>query len=77
MACWLTSFIWQGCGPTNVAKNQSLTKAFIWVYIPVLLLLPDYFIAITPGLPDPSFNQTASVALFAVFYAQGMPGIPL
>ncbi|MFI3185065.1 MAG: O-antigen ligase family protein [Methylococcaceae bacterium] len=57
-----------------VAKNQSITKAFIWGYIPVLLLLPDYYRAITPGLPDPTFNQTASVALFAVFMMQGMPG---
>ena len=57
-----------------VAQNQSLTKAFIWVYIPTLLLLPDYYHAITPGLPDPTFNQSASVALFAVFLMQGAPG---
>jgi len=57
-----------------VAQNQSVTKAFIWVYIPTLLLLPDYYRAITPGLPDPSFNQSASVALFAVFVMQGSPG---
>ncbi len=57
-----------------VAQNQSVTKAFIWVYIPTLLLLPDYYRAITPGLPDPSFNQSASVALFAVFLMQGAPG---
>lgn len=57
-----------------VAQNQSITKAFIWVYIPVLLLLPDYYHAITPGLPDPNFNQTASAALFAAFLMQGSPG---
>lgn len=57
-----------------VAQNQSLTKAFIWVYIPSLLLLPDYYHAITPGLPDPSFNQSASIAVFAVFIMQGSPG---
>lgn len=57
-----------------VAQNQSVTKAFIWVYIPTLLLLPDYYRAITPGLPDPSFNQSASVALFAVFIMHGSPG---
>lgn len=57
-----------------VAQNQSVTKAFIWVYMPTLLLLPDYYRAITPGLPDPSFNQSASVALFAVFVMQGAPG---
>lgn len=57
-----------------VAQNQSVTKAFIWAYLPTLLLLPDYYRAITPGLPDPSFNQSASVALFAVFIMHGSPG---
>jgi hypothetical protein len=57
-----------------VAQNQSLTKAFIWIYIPVLLLLPNYYRAITPGLPDPTFNQTAAVALFIVYFMQGSPG---
>ncbi|MEI6708791.1 MAG: O-antigen ligase family protein [Methylococcales bacterium] len=57
-----------------VAQSQSVTKAFIWAYIPILLLLPDYYQAITPGLPDPSFNQAASVALFVIFLIKGMPG---
>jgi hypothetical protein len=57
-----------------VAQKQSLTKAFIWAYIPILLLLPDYWHAITPGLPDPNFNQSAAVALFAVFLMKGAPG---
>ena len=57
-----------------VAQKQSLTQAFIGVYIPVLLLLPDYYFAITPGLPDPTFSQSASVALFAVFLMQRAPG---
>ena len=58
----------------KVAQSQSITKAFIWGYIPILLLLPDYFRAVTPGLPDPNFNQTASVALFVVFMMKGRPG---
>ena len=57
-----------------VAQNYSVQKAFIWVYIPTVLLLPDYYRAITPGLPDPTFNQSASVALFAVFVMKGSPG---
>ena len=57
-----------------VAQNQSVHKSFIWVYIPSLLLLPDYYHAVTPGLPDPSFNQSASVALFIVFLQKGAPG---
>ena len=57
-----------------VAQNQSITKAFIWIYIPTLLLLPDYFYAITPGLPDPTASQSAAVALFIAFLIQGSPG---
>ncbi len=57
-----------------IAQNQSVQKAFIWVYIPTLLLLPDYYRAMTPGLPDPTFNQSASVALFGVFMMKGSPG---
>lgn len=57
-----------------VAKHQSLTKAFIWGYIPILLLLPDYYRAVTPGLPDPNFNQAASFALFVVYLMKGAPG---
>ena len=58
----------------NLARKQSVTKAFIWGYIPVLLLLPDYFYAITPGLPDPNSSQAAAVGLFAVFFMKGAPG---
>ncbi len=57
-----------------VATNQSVQKAFIWVYLPTMLLFPDYYRAITPGLPDPSFSQSASVAVFAAFVMQGAPG---
>ena len=59
---------------TYYVARQSVTKAFIWAYIPILLLTPDYYTAITPGIPDPSFNQAASVALFIVFALKGMPG---
>lgn len=57
-----------------VAQNKSIQHAFIYVYLPTLLLLPDYYRAITPGLPDPTFNQSASVALFGLFLLQGAPG---
>lgn len=59
---------------TYYVARQSVSKAFIWAYIPILLLLPDYYKAVTPGIPDPSFNQASSVALFAVFLLKGMPG---
>ena len=58
----------------HVAQSQSVTKAFLYAYLPILLLVPDYYKAITPGLPDPTANQAAAVALFMVFFSQGMPG---
>jgi hypothetical protein len=57
-----------------VAQNRSLPQALLSVYLPSLLLFPDYYRAITPGLPDPTLNQGASVALFLVFASRGMPG---
>ncbi|MCX7099600.1 MAG: O-antigen ligase family protein [Methylococcales bacterium] len=57
-----------------VARNHAVTNAFIWIYLPSLLLIPDYFYAVTPGLPDPTASQSAAVALFAVFMLQGAPG---
>ncbi|WP_373975559.1 O-antigen ligase family protein [Chitinibacter sp. SCUT-21] len=33
-------------------------------YVPLLLLLPDCYHAMTPGLPDPSFNQAAILPIF-------------
>ena len=58
----------------RVAQGQSVQKAFIYAYMPILLLLPDYFQAVTPGIPDPTFSQASSVALFAVFIMKGSPG---
>ncbi len=43
-------------------------RAMVAVYLPVLLLLPDTFHAVTPGLPDPSFNQAAIIPIFAVAF---------
>ena len=58
----------------HVAQNQSVQRAFLYAYLPILLLFPDYYKAVTPGLPDPTANQAAAVALFMVFFSQGMPG---
>jgi hypothetical protein len=57
-----------------VARRHSVTASFLWVYIPALLLLPDYYLALTPGLPDPSAAQAVAVAIFAVHAVQGLPG---
>lgn len=39
-------------------------KAFVWLYVPVLLIVPDAFHAITPGLPDPSTNMAVMIPIF-------------
>jgi hypothetical protein len=36
-----------------MANNRSPQEAFLKVYLPNLLFLPDYVRAITPGLPPP------------------------
>lgn len=57
-----------------VAVRRAVSDAFLWIYIPALLLLPDYYLAVTPGLPDPSFSQATAVALFVMFLARRAPG---
>ena len=42
-----------------VAFGRSPERAFLNVYLPVLLFLPDYYRWSAPGLPDPSFSQSA------------------
>ena len=39
-------------------------RALVWLYVPVLMLFPDTFHAITPGLPDPSANVAVMIPLF-------------
>lgn len=48
--------------------------AFLNVYVPVLLLVPDYYRVVLPALPDPTSSQGAALAIFLVFLAQGAPG---
>jgi hypothetical protein len=40
-------------------------RALLAVYLPLLLLLPDGLRAVTPGLPDPNFNQAAIIPIAA------------
>ena len=49
-----------------VALSHGPGRALLVVYLPVLLLIPDGFRAITPGLPDPNFNQAAIIPIVAV-----------
>ncbi|MCB5197188.1 O-antigen ligase family protein [Deefgea salmonis] len=51
--------------------QHSAKYALIRAYLPILLLLPDCYRAMTPGLPDPSFNQAAILPIFvAVIVSQ-------
>lgn len=44
--------------------RHSPGKALVWVYVPALLVVPDTFHAITPGLPDPSTNVAVIMPIF-------------
>lgn len=57
-----------------IALVRSPQQAFLSVYLPCLLLLPDYYRWIAPGLPDPTFSQAAVVGVAAVFFLRGAPG---
>ena len=49
-----------------VALRHGPGRALLAVYLPVLLLVPDGFRAITPGLPDPNFSQAAIIPILVV-----------
>lgn len=50
-----------------IAYRYSPARAFVEVYIPVLLLLPMYFRWSLPALPDPTFEQAAILPIAAIF----------
>jgi len=50
-----------------VAIRYTPARAFLQVYIPVLLLLPMYFRWVIPVLPDPTFEQATILPIAAVF----------
>lgn len=54
-------------------KRSPLT-AFLLVYLPAMLLLPEYYRWNAPGLPDPTFGQAAAVGTFIAFVWRGAPG---
>ncbi len=54
-----------------VALTQSVARAFIQVYIPVLLLLPTYYDFDLPLIPPVNFNQAAMLAIFFIWAGQG------
>jgi len=57
-----------------VGLKRSPQHAFLFVYLPSMLLLPEYYRWDAPGLPDPTFGQAAVIGTFAAFLARGAPG---
>lgn len=55
-------------------SRYGVVRAFLDVYLPVLLVLPDYFRFPIPGLPDPTMNQAAIVPIAAAFFAKELKG---
>ena len=55
-----------------VALRRGPAAALIDVYLPVLLLLPDYYRWVLPGLPDPTFNKATILPIFALFALRDM-----
>ena len=55
----------------RMAMGSSPGNAFFRIYIPTLLCLPDYYRVITPGVPDPTFNQGVALVIFIVSMMRG------
>jgi hypothetical protein len=53
-----------------LAFSRGAPVAFLAGYLPVLLLLPDYYRWILPGLPDPGFQHLAGMALLGIGLAR-------
>jgi O-antigen ligase/polysaccharide polymerase Wzy-like membrane protein len=52
-----------------LAKTPS--KAFLLVYLPTLMLIPNYYRWIVAGAPDPTFNEAAILPIALIFFAKG------
>jgi hypothetical protein len=56
-----------GLWAAAVAYRRSPEAAFLSVYLPTLLLLPDCYRWYAPGLPDPTFSQAAIIPIFLAY----------
>ncbi|MCB9883547.1 MAG: O-antigen ligase domain-containing protein [Planctomycetes bacterium] len=54
-----------------MALTKSPLQAFLYVYLPTLFFLPDYYRWIAPGMPDPSFHHTAALAILFAWMSKG------
>lgn len=50
-----------------VLWRRGVESAFLDVYLPALLLFP-WFCCVLPGIPDPSFSQSAMIPIAIVFF---------
>jgi predicted membrane protein len=57
-----------------IAFTQSPHRAFLNVFIPVLLFIPPYYVFKIQGLPDPNFYEATIAPIAFVFFLRGMPG---
>ena len=55
-----------------IAFRKSPEIAFMDVYLPVLLLLPDYYRWVVPMLPDPTFNQATILPIIALYLPRAL-----
>lgn len=55
----------------RMAMATSPIQAFIKIYIPTLLLIPDFYRVVTPGLPDPNANQAVAIVLLGTSLMRG------
>lgn len=55
-----------------IAFMLSPLRAFSWIYLTTLLWLPDSYRLISPGMPDPTFCQTAALTLMIIWLVKGM-----
>ena len=49
------------------AQARGVPAAFLDVYLPILLLLPDYYRWVLPALPDPTFGEAAIMPIMVLF----------
>lgn len=57
-----------------VGFTRSPHAAFLFVYLPAMLLLPEYYRWNFPGIPAMTFGQAAAVGTAMAFFAKGAPG---
>lgn len=49
------------------ATSRGIPAAFLQVYLPVMILIPDYYRWVLPALPDPTFGEAAIFPIAVLF----------